>query len=721
MSLLVATLLAVTAIRAPHPMAADPSLSDPAWQAGLIQPAGFTDLTKRGAAPLATRVYLLYDDRNLYVAFDAEQAGVPIVADQTTNNLGFGQDDFVGVAVDTSGAGNRVYFFETTPRGVRYQQSSENVRYAARWHSAAASKTGGWNAVLVIPLAILRLQPGQQRWRLNFIRSVASAGEHYTWSYDGLMADGPVGTAWPAFGDAKYWPTIEIDGSAFDTRPKPHAEIYTLASLGADRNQFQQANGTFGPEKVRNAGIDLAVPLASTINVVAALNPDFSNVEVDQKTIAPQEFGQQLVEYRPFFAQGASFLAPSEVGFSTPTGPNNQIFYTPGIGPFDSGLKIEGSFGLQSFGVLSVHGFDETTGNAFDDVAYGYKHATGDNTFAYWADGVIARHSVAGDDATTDAGLNVLNRRTGIEFGTDQALEEGSWVPDTGIAHQSQQYVAINKPNYAAAFAYNDLSPNYNPIDGYTFNSDIHGFQGFAQASGATGFAKNFTITSANDRWFDESGAVHEADTLLMLTATFKNGISIDNLGPSVGTLRQYDVPAGPGCSGPSVGTTTFTGYPCYRDGQDERFNLFTTALGYRDGTPAPVDASYAFGPFGGNQTQLFTFSTSRAIKRISIALSYDGTYERSLATGALNSQFFRRLSVGESLGPESNVSLSLQNINGLGGFAPQTGTNVALAYHQRFENGNELFVNYGTPAAYATLQRFIVKFVFHEGGDAGT
>jgi hypothetical protein len=718
MSLLIATVLALTAIRAPHPMPLDPTLADPAWQTGQIQPDAFTDLTKRTPAPLATRVYLLFDDRNLYVAFHAGQTGVPIVADQTTNNLGFGQDDFVGIGLDTSGAGSRVYFFETTPRGIRYQQSSENVRYAARWHSAAAHVAGGWNAVLIVPLEILRLQPGKQIWRLNFIRSVASAGEHYTWAYDGLMADGP---GWPSFSDAKYWPTIEAGGEHFDTRPKPHAEIYTLASLGADRNQFQQANGTFGPEKVRNLGIDVAVPLANTINVVAALNPDFSNVEVDQKTIAPQEFGQQLVEYRPFFAQGASFVSPSEIGFSTPTGPNNQIFYTPSIGPFDSGLKVEGSFGMQSFGVLSVHGFDQTTGNAFDDIAYGYKHATAGNTFAYWADGVIARHSVAGDDATTDAGVNVLNPHSGIEFGTDQTLEEGSWVPETSIAHSSLQYVAINKPNYAGAIGYNDLSPNYNPIDGFTFNSDIHGFQGFAQILGANRIAKNFNIAAFGDRWFDESGAVHEADTFVTLFALFKNGLSIDNLGPSVGTLRQYDVPAGPGCSGPSVSTTTFTGYPCYRNGEDERFNLFTAALGYRDGTPAPIDASYAFGPFGGNQTQLFTLSTSRTVARISVAVSYDGTYERSLATGQLNSQFFRRVSLGESLGPESNISLSLQNINGLGGFAPQTGTNVALAYHQRFDNGNELFVNYGTPAAYATLQRFIVKFVFHEGGDAGT
>ena len=43
------------------------------------------------------------------------------------------------------------------------------------------------------------------------------------------------------------------------------------------------------------------------------------------------------------------------------------------------------------------------------------------------------------------------------------------------------------------------------------------------------------------------------------------------------------------------------------------------------------------------------------------------------------------------------------------------------MAYHQRFAAGNELYVNFGSPAAGATLNRLIVKFIFHAGADAGT
>jgi len=712
------------AARAPHPLALDPSLRDPAWSLGEIQPDGFWNLTKRAPAAFKTRTYLLYDDQNLYVAFHADQSGVPILAGQTTNNVGFGLDDFVGVAVDCSAAGNEVYFFEITPRAIRYQQSSENVRYSARWHSAAEIDGQAWSAVLVIPLSAMRLAPGKHAsWRVNFIRSVAAQGEHYTWAYDGLMNDGPVGQAWPVFSDARYWPTITLDHltTSRSTRAKPHSEIYALESAGSDRNLFQQANGTFGPEPIRPVGIDLTIPLTNTINVVGTANPDFSNIEVDQQTIAPQEFQRQLIEYRPFFAQGASFLTPSGVSFSSPTSPNNAVWYSPRIGPFDRGAKIEGSFGLQSFGVLGVRGFDVTTGNTFDDIAYGYRHALPDQTFYYWADGVLAHHSIAGDDTTTDLGLTGRNAKSGFQWGDALQLEHGSWVPYTSVAHLGNGYIAMNKPNWFAAMGYNDLSPHYNPIDGLTFNSDIRGFQGFVQTLGSTKWAKNYSLSVNLDRWLDRSGAVHETDTLASLAVTFNNGFSINNLGPSVSILRSYDIPANADCTGPSVGTSSFTGFPCYRDGQNQRFNLFTTALGYKDGTPKPLDASFAFGPFGGNYTQTFSITTSRPVGRYSLGLEYDGTYERAFASGILDSQWLRRISLGASLGPDSNISFSLRSINGLGGFATSTGTNIAVGYHRRFSSGNELFADFGTPAANSTLHRFIVKYVFHVGGDAGT
>lgn len=714
----------VAATRAPHALALDPAFADPAWKLGEIANNSFTNLTTRNNAPLKTAIYLLYDDSNLYVGFRCEQRGVPILASQTTNDIGFGLDDFVGVGLDTSANASQAYFFETTPRGIRYQAASETNRYKPDWQAAGSIAGANWSAVMIIPLKVMKIHTGaRQAWRFNFFRSVTALGEHYTWAFDGIMGDAPV-PQWPNFADARFWPTLSGLSIAprGSLRPRPRAEIYALESVGRDRKLFAQSNGSFGYQDVRNLGIDLNYPLTRTISFVGTANPDFSNVEIDQQTIAPQEFRRSLNEYRPFFSQGANFINANPIALGV-VAPPNLIFYSPGIGPFDRGAKVEGTFGLQSFGVLSVRGHDQITGNEFDDVAFGYKHALPDRTFIYFADGVLAHHSASGNDSTAEAGVVVRNLRTGFVGAASSAFENGSWLPAPGFARSSLGFLDVHKPNYEVNLGYQDITPNYNPIDGFTSNSDVRGPNGFLDFRGNGKAVKSYDLFFFADRYFDRSGAIHQADTVIQFNAAFKNQFSL-NGGPAVGLLRRYDVLAGPNCGDTVVGSSYFTGYPCYRDGRSDRFNLFALNLGYRDGTPAPVDAGFAGGPFGDFYLHLYNFSTSRQIaKRITLGIEYDGTYERffrGAAAGSVDSQFLRRISLGESLGPDSNFAISLRSISGTGGFAVP-GLNLAASYRRKFATGNELFINYGTPASAATLDRLVVKYLIRLGGGSGT
>src|SRR5690349_17436994 len=147
---------------ATSPPSFDPSLTDPAWTSAVVA-NGFEDITTRRPAPLDTTAYLLYDKTNVYVGFKVTQDGVPIHQEQSTNDVGFGQDDAVGVCIDTSGAGTQVYCFETTPRGVRYQQASESARYAPPWRATAKVDGASWTAMLVIPMKDLRAPGGKNR------------------------------------------------------------------------------------------------------------------------------------------------------------------------------------------------------------------------------------------------------------------------------------------------------------------------------------------------------------------------------------------------------------------------------------------------------------------------------------------------------------------------------------------------------------------------------
>ena len=719
----IASAEAFAAVRAPHPLALDATLADAAWQLGKVPKTNqFINVTTRRLAADSTDAFVLYDDANLYVAFICRQREA-IVANQTANDIGFGLDDFVGIGVDTSGNGSQAYYFEATPRGVRYEQASETARYQPRWQAAGRVSAGEWRVVMVIPLAAMRLQAApRQTWRFNLVRGVASEAEHYTWAFDPLMQDNP-SPSWPLFGDTRYWP--KLDAITFNRlqsakRARPEIEVYALGAAGRDRSQFQQSDGTFREQKARTLGIDLTLPLTNTINFVATGNPDFSNVEIDQQTITPQEFPRILKEYRPFFAQGANFITPNPTPLGTFSNPN-YIFYTPGIGPFDRGEKLEGTFGMQSFGVLNFRGFDQTTGNTFDDTAFGYKHATPDLSLSYWADGVMAHHSIAGSDSTEEFGVQAKNNRDGLTYFADAATEHGNPVAALGSSSYEYGFVDWARPNVEVRGGYQDVGPEFSPLDGLIGVSDVHGMFGYLLFNGASPALKSWNLSTYADRFFDRSGAVHESDWWGNLQLTFKNQISIDAAGPFTGELTAYDVPAGPGCSGPSVGQTTFTGYPCYRNPTPELFHLYGGGIGYRDGTPEPIDVSLNEGPYGGNYTWLYTSSTSRPIgRRLSLSLEYDATIERSLSTGVLNSQWLRRVSIGDSFDSDSNFSIGLRSISGTGGFAVP-GVNLAASYHRKFPGGNELFLNYGTPAATATLDRFTLKYVFRSGEGAGT
>ena len=697
----------------------DPSFADPAW-AHAASATGFFNLTTRRPAALQTTAYVLYDDQNLYVAFRCDQQGVPIHADQTTNGVGFGQDDFVGIGLDPSGAGNQVYYFEASPRGVRNQQSSESTRFDPPWQAAAAATPTGWTAVMVIPFKDLRAGAGRD-WRISFIRGVAGIGEHYTWAYDGLMSDGQPPN-YPAFTDARFWPAFHgVTLKATAARPQGRVEMYGLASAGLDREEFQQANGVFAQQSVRNYGVDFTYPLTNTIAAVGTLNPDFSNVEVDQQTIAPQEFRRNLNEYRPFFAQGAGYFNPNQAQSAVIAG--NQTFYTPNIGSFDRGFKVEGTQGLNAIGLLEARGSD-VYGNVFDDMAFGLTHAQPDRSFSWWTDGVLANHSSTGqtypgNDTTLEAGFKGRDNASGFVYAFDDAFEDrlapsNQFVIGPGIGHQLEGFVDVHKPYFEWLAGYQDTNPYFAPVDGFTTTPDVRGPNFITDFTANPGGAvKSITGFFGADRWLATNGDVHENDFLGTTTVSLADLLSVGATQQTSG-FRFYQIP-----------------YPFYTKGITLPFDTTAINLGYRDGTPAPIDFSYGGGPFGNTPALFtsapttfylhqFTSSTSRPLgDRFNLQLEYDGNIER-FPDGSVLSQQLKRIGIGESFGPNANIAIAFRDVTGIGGFA-SPGINLAVGFHERFSSGSELYVNWGTPAAVATLDRLIIKYVLRIGGGAGT
>ena len=126
----------------------------------------------------------------------------------------------------------------TTPRGTRYQQSTESARFAPPWTAVAARTVDGWSAMLVIPIKVLRRPSAPvQTWRFDFVRRIAALNVNESWAYDATMNDGGGGIGgFPQPGDARFWPQLTgVKLAAAQGRRPPRFEVYGLASAGEDR------------------------------------------------------------------------------------------------------------------------------------------------------------------------------------------------------------------------------------------------------------------------------------------------------------------------------------------------------------------------------------------------------------------------------------------------------------------------------------------------------
>lgn len=661
-------------------VASPPSLTSitPQWQRGVAA-REFVDFTNRRAARLSTQAYLLYDDKNLYVAFHCAQAGVPVTAAQRIDNAGVGSDDHVGFFVDTSGNGSRTYEFRVNPIGVHDESSSENARYAPQWQSyARVDPSGDYEAFLVIPLADIRAQGGKlQRWRLNFERFVAARNADQTWAYASTMQ---------SIASAQYWPWLtEIELAAGATRPKPQADAYVLGSGGSQHDVFQNGIGQFQQMRPRVAGLDVTYPFTNTLAFVGTLNPDFSNVEEDQTTIQLQEFQKTYQEYRPFFAEGAQYInaLPSIGVFG-----GNTMFYSPSIGVFDRGLKIEGTAGRNAIGALNV------LGPGVNDNAAGYSYTTDNGELSLSAQSVLANHPDLRDQ-TAGVGVQRLNRHSGESTQLEFASEDSSL---TGAAHDFNLSEGLQNQHFTAMTYYRDTSPDYSPADGYAAVSDARGpaFKlGYAGTGSVASPLLAYTFSVFGDRYLARDGTVREADTNAFYNVQFKNLFSVQ------------------GFFGPSELQT--------QPGVIEWFNRRQIELGYALGTPQPFDITYAWGPFAAGYVQQTQLSWQRVAGQYIFAFEYDGNVERRSAGGPIrNSQWLRRVALSRSFGRDASIGVALRGINGTGGFA-EPGVNVSMLFQQRFANQDLLYLEYGTPAAAQTLHRVIFKYVFHAGGQTGT
>ena len=151
------------------------------------------------AIALATTAYMLYDDKNLYVAFQAERSRRTDRGDPVDERRRLRDRRFRGHRRRHQRDREPGLLLRDDAARRQYEQANENTRYPAAVERRGDDRSRPLERGLVIPLDVIRVpRGGKQTWRLQFVRGIAARGEHLSWVWDPIMQDAPSGQ-WPLF------------------------------------------------------------------------------------------------------------------------------------------------------------------------------------------------------------------------------------------------------------------------------------------------------------------------------------------------------------------------------------------------------------------------------------------------------------------------------------------------------------------------------------------
>lgn len=314
-----------------------------------------------------TEVLVLYDERNLYVAFKCWDEKDKVRATVAKRDNVFNEDN-VRMWLDTFDDQRRAYVVGFNPLGIQQdgiftEGQGADFSVDIVMESKGVIEDWGWSVEVKIPFKSLRYTAGKgKKWGFSVARNIDRFNDEFDeWLPDDRNVSGFLVKHGRITGldEIKYERTLEIVPSVTfsETGNKRRSLPATAFS------QFGRYDPIFNPIGIRDPGrfvndpvkpqlsLNLKYTLSPNVTLDAAVNPDFAEIEADAPVVsANQRFPIFFQEKRPFFLEGQDI-------FSSPL----QPFYSRTIVDPDIATKITGKVGKNSFGLLVAS--DNAPGN----------------------------------------------------------------------------------------------------------------------------------------------------------------------------------------------------------------------------------------------------------------------------------------------------------------------------------------------------------------------
>ena len=301
-----------TAARFADPIELDGKLDEPQWQASIPADNFWeTFPTDTARARDQTEIYFGFDGQNLYIGAKCYTQGSDYVVPSLRRDYRAGGNDNLTLILNPFKDKTNAIVFGMNPYGVTREaliyNGGENgsdfrEEWDNKWRGESYIGKGYYSMELIIPYTTLRFPGGDPQWYFNAYRFDTQSNTRSTWhripQNQIIMSLAYMGTLDFIGG------TPAAQGSNFTVIP------YAGGSYSRDFQSTLRKNEWDG-----NVGGDAKVGIGSGLNLDLTVNPDFSQVEVDEQVINTSRFEIFFPERRQFFLENADLFG--SFGFSS--------------------------------------------------------------------------------------------------------------------------------------------------------------------------------------------------------------------------------------------------------------------------------------------------------------------------------------------------------------------------------------------------------------------
>jgi hypothetical protein len=289
-----------------------------------------------------TVAYLGYTHRYLYVAFVCTDRQPGLIRAHMLARDSLGDDDFVEVLLDTFHDQRRAFIFKTNAFGIQAdalysEQTGSDYSFDTVWDTWGKRTPTGYAVLLRIPFPSLyfaKAAPNHDRtWGIILERFISHANEYVYWPQNRHDIAG------------RLTQDIGVEGFANVAKGQNlQFEPYVLGRNLRQLNTVNPVNPYFEDKHLQGyAGMDAKFIIHNSLVLDTTLNPDFSQVGIDNPATPNQRFPPYFPEVRPFFIENSSY-------FATPV----SLYYTDNIVLPQFGARLTGKVGRNAIGLLAV-------------------------------------------------------------------------------------------------------------------------------------------------------------------------------------------------------------------------------------------------------------------------------------------------------------------------------------------------------------------------------